>query len=365
MSNRMGYNGGRSYDFLLQPVTIDCNFVVDDTQPNGVRALKGAGVKNVYMYSSAPGASNPLTSSTYSKGYALIQLRENYIRYCGGFSGFVCPVTGSAVDINATALTVGQPYVITSVGTAANGAVTIAPTGSDSSGSLASTYFSLYDAFGNTFILYFYVTGIGGQAPAGVSGTPVQVTIAENASVDAQTTALSGVIALLNNSQSFTCSGGGTSTLTITSTVSGPLPGAPAAGAGSLGYPATYATTVYNTNLKCWQGVGVPPGVVPNVGVSFIATAEGVSTGGGSSGQVYAAGVSGITNIEVIGDANQSIGPIPMGGSPNVGGWILVQFLAPVYSDSANTMTPTAPAQNSVCGLTFRMEAKNVTIAGE
>jgi hypothetical protein len=276
----------------------------------------------------------------------------------------VSPLSGSQVDINGTALTLGQPYVITSVGVGPQGATTIAPTGSDVSGSLASKYFSLYDGFGNTFILWFYVTGVGGQMPPNVQGTPIQVTIAENATVDQQTTALSGVIALLNNSLSFTTSGGGTSTLTVTSTQHAPLPGPAAAGFAPLAYPATYVETVYATNLECWQGVGLPMGVVPTVGASFVATAPGYTLGGSSTGTVQTPSISGVTSLEVVGDANQSLGPIPMGGSPHTGGWVLVQFLAPT-STSTTTLTPTAPTNNSAVGMCFLVEFSSVSIDGE
>lgn len=369
MANPLGNNGGRLYSPLVRPVLIDCNFIVDSTNGNGlgIRSLKGQGVRNVFMHTSAsPGSNRGLTNPNPAAGYALIQLDASYRRYCGGFSGFVSPLSGSSLAINSSALTVGDPYVIVSPGVGPQGSTTIAPTGSDSSGSLASTYFTLYDAFGNTFVIWFYVTGVGGNPPQNVQGTnpPIQVTIAENATAAQQTTALAGVIALLNNSQSFTTSGGGTGTLTITSTQHAPLPGPAAAGVAPFAYPATYAEPVYATNLQLWQGVGLPAGVLPTVGASFIATAVGDTTGGTSTGLVQAPSVSGITSIEVIGDPNQTLGPIPMGGSPHDGGFILVQFLAPTNS-STTTPVPTAPAAGSVVGMSFLVEFSSVSIDGE
>ena len=68
-------NGGRSYNYSIRPVKIDCNFVVDsaDTGGLGIRLLKGSGVRNVYMHTSATAAAgNPNPAA----GYALIQLQN-------------------------------------------------------------------------------------------------------------------------------------------------------------------------------------------------------------------------------------------------------------------------------------------------
>ncbi len=354
MGSNLGNNYGKFYSFLSKPVALDLNFVVDSSNGNGlgVRNVKGQGVKNVYMQTSAtPAAGNPMVDTT-SAGFCLIELEYNYARAYAGPLNIISPTSGSALAINGSALTPGLPYIIASTGNAAKGAVTIAPTGADSSGSLASTAFNLYDGYGNNFLLWFYVTGIGGGPPAGVAGIPVQVTIAEGASVDAQTTALSGVIALLPSGisgvDSFTCSGGGTTTLTVTSTAFGPVAGPPAAVA-AVPYLATFAQTIYNTNLENWQAVGLPKGVLPNPGASFIATAAGQSSHGGSSGTVLAVGISGIDGAEIIGDPNQSIAPIPMGGSANVGSWLLLQF----QLDGVVT----APANNTVISMTLLLEA--------
>ena len=95
--------------------------------------------------------------------------------------------------------------------------------------------------------------------------------------------------------------------------------------------------------------------MVPAVGVSFIATAAGYSTGGGSTGLVKAVGKSGIICAETIGDVNLSLSPIPMAGSPNVGGWVLVQFLG-ATSASDTTLIPKAPADESVISMQLLLE---------
>jgi hypothetical protein len=144
--------------------------------------------------------------------------------------------------------------------------------------------------------------------------------------------------------------------VTVTSTANVPLAGVAADGALPTGF--TFTLVNYSTNQQDWAGVGLPAGIVPNVGASFVATTTGYSTGGGSTGLVQTPSISGITSTEVVGDPNQSFAPIPMGGSANVGGWVLVQFLAPT-SSSVTTLTPTAPADNSVVGMSFMVNLFN------
>jgi uncharacterized protein (DUF2147 family) len=452
MSSALGNNGGRLYSFGAQPVLIDCNFVVDHANGNGfgVRNLKGQGVKNVYMYTSATPAKgvgqtivNPM-GQTASKGYALIQLKHNYNRYLGGFSGLVSPPTGSALAITsgAAALTVGKPYTIASVGVGPAGQATIAPV-ADVSGSLASKYFMLYDSYGNSFCIWFSVAGVGSPpllGPAAAYGQRglqyVQQSIASSASAATIGAALVLTIENLQSGiagvYSFTASG--TTTVTVVSTANQPLAGIPQDGttaipaqgpsvpiiftvssanatAGAIytdgsghlytvsatissatsltvsgvGAPIgaslskvsgtgdatitfssavtgwatgfSFALTVSDTMLGDWNLVGLPAGLAPAVNQSFIA----LTTGSGSStGTVYAAGVSGISSVEVIGDPNQSIAPMPVGYSAYPGGWIMVQFLAPTISGSAfdTPFIPTAPADNSVVGMSFYVDAR-------
>ncbi len=95
-----------------KPVLIDCNFVVDSTNGNGlgIRNLKGPGVQAVYMHTSAtPAINNPNPAS----GVILLELQDCYNRYYGGFSGQV-----SALGSSVTATTANVAYVITSLGTA-------------------------------------------------------------------------------------------------------------------------------------------------------------------------------------------------------------------------------------------------------
>lgn len=456
MANAIGNNGGRLYSFGAQPVLIDCNFVVDATNGNGlgIRQLKGQGIRNVFMNTSAtPGKGvGGYLNPNPAAGYALVQLRSNYNRYLGGFSGFVSPTTGSNINIDATdaALTAGKPYIITSVGQGPKGTVTIAPV-ADVSGSLASKYFMLYDSYGNSFCIWFSVSGVGSAPNLGPALSPLQVaagyrglsyvqqTISSGATAANITTALALTIPQLqsgvNGTFSFTVSGGGGATLTVISTANIPVAGipqdgnqtippnsavplpiyftistgsatagsvwtdgsgnlyvvattlssgtvlktngtnAPSPAAGTLTFVSgtgastaltysaavaglatgfTFAQTVSDTNLGDWQGVGLPAGLTPAVGQSFIATATG---SGASTGTVKAAGISGITSIEVLGDPSASFSPMPQGLSAHPGGWLLVQLLAPTNT-TTTTLIPTAPTAGTVVGLNFYVDAR-------
>lgn len=111
MSNR------RNIQFTYTPhnkaTILDCSFIVDSTNANGygVRSFKPSGrVATVYMHTSAtPAAGSPNPAA----GLIVVNLQDNYNRYLGGFDGFVSPVTASPGS-----MTVGNAYVITSLGTA-------------------------------------------------------------------------------------------------------------------------------------------------------------------------------------------------------------------------------------------------------
>lgn len=105
------------YTKHAMPVLIDCNFVVDVANGNGlgIRSLKGSGVNNVYMHTSAtPATGNPNPAS----GTIVVQLTDNYFRSFGGFNAIVSPVSGSALKIDNSALTAGVAYIISTLGDA-------------------------------------------------------------------------------------------------------------------------------------------------------------------------------------------------------------------------------------------------------
>jgi hypothetical protein len=225
----LGQNGGHFYSNITKPVKIDINFVVDSANGNGlgIRSLKSNGyVRNVFMHTSAsPGSNDKYLNPNPASGLILVQFKNNFNYYLGGFSGFVSPTTG------------------------------------------------------------------------GTSGS-----VTNHAAV---------IIA-------------------------------------SLG----------TTTLAQWQAAGVPAGLTPAVGMSFIA----INTGAiGGTGTVISAGVSGITSVEVVGDPNQSINNSSI--AANGGAWLLVQLLGATNS-STTTLIPTAPVDGSVVGMSCFFDASSVTIDG-
>lgn len=113
---------------------------------------------------------------------------------------------------------------------------------------------------------------------------------------------------------------------------------------------------VGTTTVAQWNKLGLPPGVTPAVGVSFIAKATTTATGTGAI-EVPLSTASGIDHIEVVGDPNLSLAPIPVGGSPNVGGWILMAC--------EDALALTAPTDGTTIGLAFYMNQSSVIVAGE
>lgn len=100
------------------PVLLDCNFIIDHANGNGLgqRSLKGPGIDQVFGNTSAtPATFNGITNNMPA-GYFQIFLQSSYTRYFGGFSGFVTQLSGSNISISS-GLSVGTVYVIVSVGT--------------------------------------------------------------------------------------------------------------------------------------------------------------------------------------------------------------------------------------------------------
>jgi len=225
------------------PVLIDCNFVVDSTNGNGlgIRSLKGAYVQNVFMHTTqTPGAgnSNPATPNTVitnpnpAAGTIVIQMQDNFNRSLTGFDSRVSPVSGAALQMDAAALTVGVAYIITTLGDA---------------------------------------------------------------------------------------------------------------------------------TAAMWAAVGVPAGVTPAVGVSFIAATTGAGSSTSTSRvMTTAAAGSGIFSIETVGDPNLSIAP-----SLNLQGFG-AQLIVQCRKDSASDApTIAAPADGTVISLAFLLSNSSILIAGE
>lgn len=129
MANRNYSNGKSIYIPEVKPVLLNCSFIVDSTNGNGlgIRSLKGPMIQNVFMHTTqTPGAgnSNPLTSPNIvvtnpnpASGYIVIQFQDNFNRHLCGFNSIVSPVSGSSLLVASAGLTVGLPYIITILGT--------------------------------------------------------------------------------------------------------------------------------------------------------------------------------------------------------------------------------------------------------
>lgn len=192
-----GLNGRGYYTNVAKPIDCNLNFIVDSTNGNGlgIRSLKSNGfVQNVFMHtSSTPGSSGGFLNPNPLAGFAVIQFKNNFNYYLGGFSGFVSPIINTTTS-TTSGLTLGQAYVITVLGT---------------------------------------------------------------------------------------------------------------------------------TTLAEWQAIGLPLGLTPTVGQTFIAIATG--TGGSHTGKVGTPSVSGVSSIEVVGDPNQTLNNSSI--ATNAGARIILQFL--------------------------------------
>lgn len=110
--------------------------------------------------------------------------------------------------------------------------------------------------------------------------------------------------------------------------------------------------TLGTTTIDQWQKLGLPFGVTPAVGVSFIAKATTTATGTGTIEVQSAAGAV-VTSLQIIGNVslNTSFPIITYGGM-----WITAAFY------EANAVA--APVTGSVIGVCFDFDASSVTIDG-
>lgn len=356
-----GLNAGHFYSNVVMPVKVDLQFTVAATNGLGITSLKSNGyVRNVFMFTSTtPTANDGYTNPNPAAGYALIQLKRNYNHYLGGFSSLRSPVTGSDIHIaSSSVLTAGVAYQITAVGAAVAPVFTIT-TAADSSGSLAGKYLLFSDQFKNNYALWFSVSGVG-SAPSltgSLTGyTAVQQSIATNDTANTIATALRITIGALNGSNSFT-TGGSTSAVTVTGKLT-TVNFSPFPIDVSTGF--TVSTVTYTTIAAGWNHVGLPPGLTPTIGQSFIATATG-SAVISSAATVKAVTVSGITCAEVIGITDTSLNNSNI--AADGGAWVLLQFLGATNS-STTTLIPTAPAAGTVVNTSLYFDASSVTVDG-
>lgn len=233
MSNRNWSNGGKIYAPQVKPILLNCSFVVDATNGNGlgIRSLKGPAISNVFMHTTGtPGVSNGITNPNPASGTIVVQLADNYMRSLCGFNAIVSPVSGTPIVVTSAGahLVAGTAYIIVSVGT---------------------------------------------------------------------------------------------------------------------------------TTTAEWHSLGVPAGVTPAVGVSFISGAlTGIGVGSGAV-EITAAAGSAVMSIETVGDPNLSINPSPT-ANQGFGAQFILQC-----RDAASAIV--APAAGSVISLSFYLSDSSVIVQGQ
>lgn len=268
-----GQNGGHFYSNITQPVKIDCNFVIDSANGNGlgIRSLKSNGyIQNVFMNTSASftGTTHTSTSVTaIAGGTASLQVGN--------------PVQGSGIAAGTTIASIVSSSAIT---------LSAATSSSVVGGTIT------YQGVGN-----------------GLKANP---------------NPLAGY-ALIQFKNNFKYYLGGFSGFVSTVQTSTKIDNS------ALTIGQVYViTTLGNSSLADWQSIGFYPGFTPAVGAAFVATAVGVpGEANTSTSRVMIPKQSGITAVEVIGDPNQTISNSSI--ASNGGALVLVQFLAPSFTGSA------------------------------
>ncbi len=129
MANR-NFTSSKMFTGHVMPVLLDCNFIVDSTNGNGlgIRSLKGPYIQNVFMHTTAtPGVGNsnpatpgiPVTNPNPASGTIVVQFQDKFNRLLTGGNSIVSPLGSNLkVDASDAALTVGVAYVITIPGDA-------------------------------------------------------------------------------------------------------------------------------------------------------------------------------------------------------------------------------------------------------
>ncbi len=100
-------------------------------------------------------------------------------------------------------------------------------------------------------------------------------------------------------------------------------------------------TIVGDATLAMWQAVGLPAGLTPAVGQSFVALTTGAG-GGTSTSRVQLPTTSGIYGVEVVGNPATMSNNASIGSSG--GAWVFVKFMVPTFTAGAYTPAGTIAA---------------------
>jgi hypothetical protein len=155
------------------------------------------------------------------------------------------------------------------------------------------------------------------------------------------------IVQLRNNFNTF---------LSAVTTVSSPLAGAALT---SVTAASPYVITSLGTTTAAqWVAKGYPIGFTPAVGGAFIASATGAI---GGTGTVKVPGVSGVLDLEMVGDPNQTISNSAI--ASNAGAKIIMQFLG-ATSSSVTTPIAAAPADGTLVGVKLYFDGSSVSVDG-
>lgn len=272
--------GEQSNSLILSGTSqLNCNFLVDVANVNGLglKSLKGLGVKNVFMHSTASFTGTSHTST-------LVDGISSTAALVVGM-----PVQGSGIAAGTTIAAVQSGVAIT----------LSAATSSSTTGSI--TY-----------------QGVGSPNPA--TGF-IEVQLSANHAG--------------YQSGSFS--------------LSSPLSGSSVSISSGLTVGALYTITALGSSTAAnFQALGLPVGIAPAVGVTFIATSSAAGTGTGTV-QLSAATGSGVDHLEMIGDANLTSAPTDNSGS-------LLYFVnLGATNSTTTTFVAKAPADGTLVTLTFNM----------
>lgn len=289
------------YTMHKEPIQIDCNFIVDPTNGNGlgIRSLKGAGVPAVYMHTT-PAATT--ATSVFASGVTTVPV-----------SSTVNLVLGEVVTDTTTSGNIAGGTTIIAINTISN-TVTL------SSATLGASAASPGDT------LSFAMTAALAGNPNPASG---YIDVRFDSNYNFYYGGYSGFVSPLSGAP-------------LTSTTAGSV---------------YVITSLGTTTLAQWQAAGLVVGNAPLVGSSFTAIATG-AIGGTGTVEVPATTHSGIDHIEVIGDANltlQSSAGSVFGRANGSG-----MRLACLFEGAL-----TAPAAGTAIGLTFVFSNSAVTVAGD
>ena len=115
---QFNYPNNKLYQYEVYPIQLNCNFIVDSANGNGlgIRSLNGTGIANVFMHTSSTAAKGNygVLNPNPAAGLILVQLQNQFNRLLSLQAGLVSPVSGTPL----TAVTQHLAYTIVSLGTA-------------------------------------------------------------------------------------------------------------------------------------------------------------------------------------------------------------------------------------------------------